>query len=110
MRLNSPAHTVLMVTETEAQSVGSLHKEHPSDSVQKGSIIVIQTPPNIPNAVWGGLAASRAVVKGSLGVITDGRCRDLPECTELGFPVFCRGISTVGMSLNIHFIYCISIK
>lgn len=36
--------------------------------------------------------------RGVLGVIIDGRCRDLTEHRALGFPVFSRGQSTLGQS------------
>lgn len=34
--------------------------------------------------------------RGVLGVVLDGRCRDLAEHRDLGFPVFARGHSTLG--------------
>lgn len=39
-----------------------------------------------------------AVSRGALGVIISGRCRDLSEHRESGFPVFARGHSTLGQS------------
>lgn len=37
-----------------------------------------------------------ARTRGCLGVVLDGRCRDLNEHRQVGFPVFSRGLSTLG--------------
>lgn len=39
-----------------------------------------------------------AISRGALGVVISGRCRDLSEHREAGFPVFARGHSTLGQS------------
>jgi regulator of RNase E activity RraA len=38
------------------------------------------------NAVWGGLRSARAKYIGVKAAVVDGRCRDVPESRELGFP------------------------
>jgi regulator of RNase E activity RraA len=43
--------------------------------------------------LWGGLLSNAAVGHGGAGVITDGGARDYREITDLGFPVFCSGLS-----------------
>ena len=48
------------------------------------------------SAVWGGLMTAGAQSRGVLGVIIDGRCRDLSEHRSFGFPVFARALSTLG--------------
>src|SRR5258708_7536421 len=50
------------------------------------------------NAVWGGLMTAGAQVRGVVGVIISGRCRDVSEHRSLAFPVFARGCSTLGQS------------
>jgi len=37
-----------------------------------------------------------AMAQKAVGVVIDGRCRDLAEHRDMGFPVFARGQSTVG--------------
>lgn len=39
-----------------------------------------------------------AQARGAVGVVISGRCRDLSEHRNLGFPVFARGHSTLGQS------------
>lgn len=50
----------------------------------------------VKSAVWGGLMTAGAQSRGVLGVVIDGRCRDLTEHRSLGFPVFARAHSTLG--------------
>ena len=61
--------------------------QHFVDAIPEGSVVCISQPANTTNAVWGGLMTARAQVKGALGVIVDGRIRDLNEQREAGFPV-----------------------
>ena len=44
------------------------------------------------------LFLSGAKAREAVGVIIDGRCRDINEHKALGFPVFSRGRSTIGQS------------
>ena len=55
-------------------------------------------PPEAKNAVWGGLMTAGAKARGAIGVVISGRCRDLAEHRNAGFPVFARGHSTLGQS------------
>lgn len=48
-------------------------------------------PPEAKNAVWGGLMTAGAKARGAIGVVISGRCRDLAEHRNAGFPVFARG-------------------
>lgn len=61
------------------------------DTCPPGAVLVIKTPANAPNAVWGGLMTARAVAVGCVGVITDGRVRDVAEIKEGGLPVWSKG-------------------
>jgi regulator of RNase E activity RraA len=57
------------------------------DEIPKGSVIFISSPPNLPNAVYGGLMSNRAKASGAVGTVVDGRIRDLNEHREIGMPV-----------------------
>ena len=61
------------------------------DTCPPGAVLVIKTPADAPNAVWGGLMTARAVAVGCVGVITDGRVRDTAEIREGGLPVWSKG-------------------
>ncbi|ORC35166.1 hypothetical protein B4O97_10575 [Marispirochaeta aestuarii] len=62
------------------------------DDLERGQIVVAQCNAENLSAFWGGLLSNAAVGRGASGVVTDGGARDYHEITELGFPVFCRGL------------------
>jgi 4-hydroxy-4-methyl-2-oxoglutarate aldolase len=63
------------------------------DALTAGQLIVAQCNAAELCAFWGGLLSNAAVGHGGAGVITDGGARDYYEIVQLGFPVFCRGLS-----------------
>ncbi|KAG0300070.1 hypothetical protein BGZ98_009510 [Dissophora globulifera] len=93
-RIFGPAYTVQMVPASDTESPKS--DQHFVDAIPEGSVVCISQPSNLVNAVWGGLMTARAQVKGALGVVVDGRIRDLNEQREAGFPVFAKATSTMG--------------
>ncbi|KAK0195347.1 ribonuclease E inhibitor RraA/Dimethylmenaquinone methyltransferase [Armillaria mellea] len=91
-----PAYTVQMVLASD-QSAPKL-SAHFVDTAPASSVIVINAPPKLKNAVWGGLMTAGAQARSVVGVIISGRCRDIGEHASLNFPVFSRGHSTLGQS------------
>lgn len=57
------------------------------DSVPTGSVLFVSAPPDIINAVYGGLMTSRAKYCRAAGTVVDGRIRDLQEHRDLGYAV-----------------------
>jgi regulator of RNase E activity RraA len=88
------AYTVEFVLSTNTEAPKPV--KHQVDSAPSGSIIVIKSPKNAPNAVWGGLMTARAIQIGVSGVVIEGKFRDLQEILEMGFPVWAKGQSTMG--------------
>ena len=72
--------------------------KHFVDAAEPNSVMLISSPSSTRSAVWGGLMTARAQKLGVLGVVLDGRCRDLSEHRDNGFPVFARGHSILGQS------------
>ncbi|KAI1795676.1 RraA-like protein [Ganoderma leucocontextum] len=95
-RLCGPAYTVQMVLGSD-QDAPKL-SAHFVDTTPQGSVVVINAPDRVKNAVWGGLMTAGAKSRGALGVVIAGRCRDLAEHRDASFPVFARGHSTLGQS------------
>lgn len=89
-----PAYTVRMVSTRD--TAAPRLSRHFIDTTPAGSFIVIEAPNYAKNAVWGGLMSAGALSRGAVGVIISGRCRDLAEHRQLGFPVFARGHSVLG--------------
>lgn len=96
IKIVGPAYTVEFVfkSDTLAPSGPVNHV----DTCPKGSVIVMKSPKTAPNAVWGGLMTARAVQVGAIGVVIEGRFRDLAEIKDFGFPVWATGQSTMGAS------------
>lgn len=63
------------------------------DDLKEGQIIVAQCNAPTLSAFWGGLLSNAAVGRKSPGAIMDGGARDYREIVNLGFPVFCKGLS-----------------
>ena len=84
-----PASTVLFRPKTDSPSPSANvpQGKHYIDLTKPGSVVLINQPPNQRCAVLGGIMASRMKVLGALGVVVDGRIRDLRELRSLNFPV-----------------------
>ena len=63
------------------------------DDLTDGQILVAQCAAETLSAFWGGLLTNAAVGRQAAGVVSDGGARDYREIAELGFPVFCKGLT-----------------
>ncbi|KAL0090843.1 ribonuclease E inhibitor RraA/Dimethylmenaquinone methyltransferase [Phycomyces blakesleeanus] len=90
-RIIGPAYTVKLVDklDKDAPTLSS----HFADSIPSQSIVVVSAPPDVKNAVWGGLMSARAKAREAKGVVIDGRVRDLNEHRSMQFPVFAKSHS-----------------
>ncbi|KAG0174085.1 hypothetical protein DFQ28_009743 [Apophysomyces sp. BC1034] len=95
-RIVGPAFTVKMVHKSDTAAPSP--SDHFVDAATEGSVIVVSAPPDVKNAVWGGLMSARAMAKNVQGVVIDGRVRDLNEQRSMGFPVFAKQHSTLPQS------------
>ncbi|KAG0238162.1 hypothetical protein BGW42_007153 [Actinomortierella wolfii] len=93
-RVFGPAYTVQMVHVSDTSAPKP--SQHFVDAAPAGHVICISQPAKTTNAVWGGLMTARAQARGALGVIVDGRIRDLNEQREAKFPVFAKATSIMG--------------
>ena len=58
---------------------------------EPGDVIVIDNGGRLDTSCWGGILATGAKYKGVSGVVIDGACRDVDDCVDVDFPVYCRG-------------------
>ena len=58
--------------------------------VSPGDVLVVDAQGTDYNAVWGDVKSRMALARGVEGVVIDGSARDLKDCREIGFPVFCK--------------------
>jgi RraA family protein len=66
------------------------------DVAKPGDIIVVDSGGSTRNAVLGDLISTKARHRKIAGFVIDGLIRDLPGIMELDFPVFARGITSIG--------------
>ncbi|WP_232471407.1 RraA family protein [Halomonas sp. N3-2A] len=72
---------------------------HAMRLVRPGDILVIDRQGDDRHACWGGVMTHVAKKLGVGGVIIDGMATDAQTIQELGFPVWCRGISALTTKL-----------
>lgn len=68
---------------------------HALGMIQPGHIIVIDRLGDQKHACWGGGVTNAAKAAGATAAIVDGMCTDPHEIEDLGFPVWCRGVSAI---------------
>jgi regulator of RNase E activity RraA len=62
------------------------------ENIGKGQVLVIDSRNDMSSASAGNVLATRMMVKGCAGLVTDGGLRDGREYAELPFPAYARGI------------------
>lgn len=63
---------------------------------QPGDVLVVDNEGFLEAGLWGEIITVAAMQKGILGLVTNGACRDTLPIRDLGFPVFCAGVSIKG--------------
>jgi regulator of RNase E activity RraA len=66
------------------------------DVARPGDVVVVDAGGSTLNAVLGDLVSMKAKHRGIAGFVVDGLVRDLPGIRELNFPVFARGVTSIG--------------
>ncbi|MGE0803323.1 MAG: RraA family protein [Lautropia sp.] len=66
------------------------------DAAPPGHVLVIDAGGTERATVWGGSGSIAAQRRGLAGMVTNGSTRDAAQIRQLGFPVFCAGISVRG--------------
>jgi len=89
-RLCGPACTVKVFPGDNLMVHKALDIAAPDD------IVVIDAHGSSMNAVLGDLISTKAKHRRIAGFIVDGYVRDLPDVLELDFPVFARGVTSIG--------------
>lgn len=90
-----PAHVAVM-SQDDNLSVRNILEAAPNP----GSILVIAGGSTSRTATIGGLMALEMQNLGIAGLVTDGLVRDSREIRELGFGVWCRGVTPIASHKN----------
>nr|BBH87879.1 diguanylate cyclase [Thermosporothrix sp. COM3] len=85
-----PAH-VLLMNRDDNLSVHKALEQPPAP----GTVLVVAGGSTSRTATLGGLMALRMQKHGIAGLVTDGLVRDSREIREMGFAVWCRGVTPI---------------
>lgn len=65
-----------------------------------GDVLVVDAKAFMEAGPWGDVMTQQALQIGLAGLVINGAVRDASTIVELGFPVFCRGLSIKGTGKN----------
>lgn len=65
-----------------------------------GDVLVVDAKGYLEAGPWGDILSEAAMLRGLAGLVIDGAVRDAEAIEEMGFPVFCRGLSIKGTGKN----------
>ncbi len=83
------AFTVRMIpVASQAGTVGDY-----IDDVPSSSVLVLDNGGRLDGTVWGDILTITAHRNGLAGTVIHGVCRDATRSLELGYPIFCRGVT-----------------
>ncbi len=91
-----PAFTV----KTAGADSTVLHKA--MGLAEKGDVVVVDRCGDMQHACWGGVVTLAASLRGIAGGIVDGLATDGEEIEEVGFPLYCKGITALTTKLLGH--------
>jgi 4-hydroxy-4-methyl-2-oxoglutarate aldolase len=90
MRLSGPAVTV------HSPGGDNLWLHRGIYAAQPGDVLVVSVSEAYAHGYWGEIMSTAAKVRGLAGLVIDGCVRDVNLLTEIGFPVFARGLCIRG--------------
>lgn len=93
-RLAGPALTV------ECRPADNLMLHYAVQKAQPGDVLVVDAKGFMEAGPWGDVLTLQAMKLGIAGLVIHGCVRDANMIIDLGFPVFCRGLSIKGTAKN----------
>ena len=94
VRLAGPAFTV------DCRPADNLMLHYAVQKAQPGDVLVVDAKGFMEAGPWGDVLTIQAMKVGIAGLVINGCVRDANLIIELGFPVFCRGLSIKGTAKN----------
>lgn len=94
VRLAGPALTV------DARPADNLIMHYAVLKAQPGDVLVVDAKAFMEAGPWGDVLTLQAMKLGIAGLVINGCVRDANLIIDLGFPVFCRGLSIKGTGKN----------
>ena len=93
-RLAGPAYTV------DCRPADNLMLHYAVQKARPGDVVVVDAKGFMEAGPWGDVLTLQAMQRGIAGLLINGCVRDANLIIELGFPVFCRGLSIKGTGKN----------
>ncbi|MCY0899369.1 MAG: RraA family protein [Firmicutes bacterium] len=84
------AYTMQAVVSDERPALPYQKQFEGTDRLEPGDVLVVGGA-GTSTAFWGELFSTRARIRGAVGAVIDGLCRDTSKVIAMGFPVFSRG-------------------
>ena len=84
--VSGPAFTVRTPPGDNASLIVAIRE------AKAGDVLVVDAGGGLDRALWGAILSLAASNRGIAGLVIDGAVRDRDEITELGYPVFARGV------------------
>lgn len=94
LRLAGPAYTV------DCRPADNLMLHYAVQKARPGDVLVVDAKAFMEAGPWGDVLTVQAMQRGIAGLVINGCVRDASLIIELGFPVFCRGLSIKGTGKN----------
>jgi len=94
MRVAGPAVTV------DIRPGDNLMLHYAMLKVKAGDVLVVDAKGFVEAGPWGDVFTEQAIKIGLAGLIINGAVRDASTIIQMGFPVFCRGLSIKGTGKN----------
>ncbi|MGP8473875.1 4-carboxy-4-hydroxy-2-oxoadipate aldolase/oxaloacetate decarboxylase [Burkholderia sp. PR2] len=94
MRIAGPALTV------DVRPADNLMLHYALLKAKPGDVLVVDAKGFVEAGPWGDVLTEQAMKIGVAGLIINGAVRDASTITDMGFPVFCRGLSIKGTGKN----------
>lgn len=99
--LVEPGRTLVGTAVTVAiPATDSTLLHHAVGMLRPGDFLFVDRLGDDRHACIGGGVAFAIRTAGAIGVVIDGPCTDVEEITELGMPLWCRGVSGITTRLN----------
>ena len=86
-RLYGPAFTVKVAPGDNASLMVATR------TASSGDVLVVDGGGNVERALWGAILSLAARQRGIAGIVLDAAARDRDEITDMGWPVFARGVT-----------------
>ncbi|MNK56135.1 4-hydroxy-4-methyl-2-oxoglutarate aldolase [compost metagenome] len=94
VKLAGPAYTV------DCRPADNLMLHYAVQKARPGDVLVVDAKAFMEAGPWGDVLTIQAMKIGIAGLVINGCVRDASLIIELGFPVFCRGLSIKGTGKN----------